>query len=196
MPQTKILVDSNSYFRLAKSIHPFLFQEFGEEKYCLYVLKELNEEYGKSSRLKSKFPWVGEAEFEENRKHYLTIGKKQAAEIKQAFDYIWGYIQTDQLGPSRIDAQYLAHAFVLKLTVVTDDRDMLAVAAAFGISTKKTLELMRLMCDESHISESKVKELVDYWRYDGDTPADMQKDYQRLFPELTKKPKATSTKKK
>lgn len=196
MPQTKILVDSNSYFRLAKSIHPFLFQEFGEEKYCLYVLKELDEEYGRSHRLKSKFPWVGEVAFEENRKHYLTIGKKQAKEVDQAFDYIWGHIQTDQLGPSKIDALYLAHAFVFGLTVVTDDRDMLAVAAAFGISTKKTLELMRLMCDEGHIAESKVKELVDYWRYDGDTPADLQADYQRLFPALAKKPKANSIKKK
>jgi hypothetical protein len=196
MPQTKILVDSNSYFRLAKSIHPFLFQEFGEEKFCLYVLKELNEEYERSSRLKSKFPWVGEKEFEENRKHYLTIGKKQASEVKQAFEYIWGHIQTDQLGPSRIDALYLAHAFVFSLTVVTDDRDMLAVAVAFGITTKKTLELMRLMCDVGHIAEPKVKELVDYWRYDGDTPADMHEDYQRLFPSLAKKTKGASTKKK
>lgn len=195
MSQTKILVDSNSYFRLAKSIHPLLFREFGEEKLCLYVLKELNEEYGRSPRLKSKFPWVGEKEFEENRGHYLTIGKKSAKEIKQAFDYIWGHIQTEKLGPSRIDALYLAHAFVLRLAVVTDDRDMLSVAEAFGIATKKTLDLMRLMCDVGYVTELKVKELVDYWRYDGDMPADMQADLLRLFPSLVKKPKSTSNKK-
>lgn len=195
MSQTKILVDSNSYFRLAKSIHPLLFQEFGEEKFCLYVLKELNEEYERSRRLKTKFPWVGDIEFEENRRHYLNVGRNQRKDIEQAFDYIWAHIQTEQPGPSRIDATYLAHAYILGLTVVTDDRDMLAVAGAFGIKVKKTLELMRLMCDVGHITESKVKELVDYWRYDGDTPADMQEDYQRLFPSLVKRPKPASRKK-
>lgn len=195
MPQTKILVDSNSYFRLAKSIHPLLFQEFGEEKYCLYVLKELNEEYERSRRLKTKFPWVSDAEFEENRKHYLNVGKDQRKDIERAFDYIWAYIQTEQQGPSRIDATYLAHAYVMGLTVVTDDKDMLAVASAFGIKVKKTLELMRLMCDVGYITEAKVKELVDYWRYDGDTPADMQEDYQRLFPSLAKRSRPVSRKK-
>ena len=45
MPQSKVLVDSNSYFRLAKSIHPLLFQTFGDEEYCLYVLPELDRAY-------------------------------------------------------------------------------------------------------------------------------------------------------
>lgn len=54
MPQSKILLDSNSYFRLAKSIHPLLFQEFGNKKYCLYVLPELDKEYERQPRLKNK----------------------------------------------------------------------------------------------------------------------------------------------
>ena len=33
--QAKILLDSNSYFRLAREIHPLLFQEFGDKNYCL-----------------------------------------------------------------------------------------------------------------------------------------------------------------
>ncbi len=45
------------------------------------------------------------------------------------------------------------------------------------------------MCDLGHVNETKIKELVDYWRYDGDAPADMQDDLRRLFPTLAKKPK-------
>lgn len=189
MPQTKLLVDSNSYFRLAKSIHPLLFQEFGGEKYCLYVLKELNEEYGKSTRLKNKFPWVSEHEFEENRKHYLTISRKQAKDIEIAFSFIWDHIQSSRPGPSRIDALYLAHAHVLGLTVVTDDMDMIATANDLGISVKKTLDLMRLMCNVGHVSESKVREIVEYWRYIGDAPAQLNEDLKRLFPSLQGIPK-------
>ncbi len=44
MAQSKILVDTNAYLRLAKTIRPLLFMPFGENEYCLYILPELNEE--------------------------------------------------------------------------------------------------------------------------------------------------------
>ena len=55
MAQTKLLLDSNVYFRLAKEIHPLLFQEFGDECYCLYVLEELQAEYDCSPVFKPNF---------------------------------------------------------------------------------------------------------------------------------------------
>ena len=57
MPQSKILVDTNSYLRLAQTIRPLLFLPFGDGEYCLYILPELNVELS-NRRLKSKFPWV------------------------------------------------------------------------------------------------------------------------------------------
>ena len=33
MPQSKILLDTNAYLRLAHNLHPLLFQEFGKKKY-------------------------------------------------------------------------------------------------------------------------------------------------------------------
>lgn len=67
MPQNRILLDSNAYFRLAQSIRPLLKQTFGKEKYCLYVIKELQNEYDKNPRLKSAFHWVNDPEYKENR---------------------------------------------------------------------------------------------------------------------------------
>ncbi len=40
MGQSKILLDSNSYFRLAKDFGPLLNTTFSVDNYCLYVLKE------------------------------------------------------------------------------------------------------------------------------------------------------------
>ena len=37
MPQSKILVDTNAYLRLAKTIRPLLFMPFGDNEYCLYI---------------------------------------------------------------------------------------------------------------------------------------------------------------
>ncbi|MNJ62506.1 hypothetical protein D3C77_583490 [compost metagenome] len=76
---------------------------------------------------------------------------------------------------------YLAHSYVLGLPVVTDDRDMHALAQAFDIKTQKTLDLLKLMVDSTHITLSSVTALVQYWHYNKDTPADFQVDLSRIF---------------
>lgn len=87
MPQSKILVDTNAYLRLAKTIRPLLFVPFGDNDYCLYILPELNEELA-GRKLQSKFPWVDEEEFTENRKHFPSIARKQKLSIQQTFEYV------------------------------------------------------------------------------------------------------------
>ena len=76
MTQSKILLDSNSYFRIANDLHPLLGQEFGDEKLCLYVLQELVDEWDRSRRLTALFPWVSEREYVENRSRRLMLSKK------------------------------------------------------------------------------------------------------------------------
>ena len=63
MPQLKILIDTCSYIRLAKNIHPLLNQPFGKNNYCLYIIKDFQKEYSQSSRLQSKFNWIEDEEY-------------------------------------------------------------------------------------------------------------------------------------
>lgn len=181
MAQRKILVDTNSYLRLAHSIHPLLFEEFGPDGCCLYVLKELDDEIHASSRLQTKFEWAMDAQFRENRRYRLTIARKQKKEIADALSFIWDHIQSSRPGPSRIDALHLAYAYVLAIPVVSDDRDLLAVADDFGITRIKSLELLRMMVDCAHIDMAKVNAIVGFWRYWKDTPFDLDADFERLF---------------
>ncbi len=58
---------------------------------------------------------------------------------------------------------------------------MLEVAESFGILTKTTLELMSLMQNCKYIQMKKIKEIVVYWEYIEDKPANFRKDYNRLF---------------
>ena len=180
MPQSKILVDTNAYLRLARTIRPLLFVPFGDNEYCLYILPELNAELA-GRKLQSKFPWVDDEEFTENRKHFPLVGKKQAKSIQQAFEYVWDYVQTDLPGPSRVDAWYIAYALELGVPVVTDDQDMTELAKAFDAQVMSTLELLKIMLDCGHTDMQTINGLVEYLKYFSDLPANFQTDYQRLF---------------
>lgn len=71
MPPVRLVLDSNSYFRLARSIRPLLDASFGPEPCRLAVLKELDEEFNRSTRLQSKFFWVREPEYQQDRRKGL-----------------------------------------------------------------------------------------------------------------------------
>lgn len=184
MAQSKILLDSNTYFRLAKSIHPLLFRPFGKEEYCLYVAKELDDEYARNPRLRTKFAWVEDAEFRENRKRRLTLSRSQRnTELPTVYEFLWDHAITSGLGASRVDVIVLAYGYVLGIPVVTDDRDMRALAQAFGVKVWKTLDLLHLMLKASHINMAKIRQIAGFWSYEQDLPADFVQDYSRLFGE-------------
>jgi hypothetical protein len=187
MSQCRILVDSNAYFRLAKSIHPLLNVEFGKKRYCLYVIKELQDEYNRSPRLKNAFSWVNDPEYIKNRSHLLEITKEEKPEIKRAYDFILDYVRNVHPGVSRVDVLCLAHAEQLHIPVVTDDEEMRIVAGEYGITTYKTLELLKLMLDCRYISIDKVRKVASDWIYRNDKPKDFILDYKKLFSEAPPK---------
>src|SRR5690606_7445882 len=153
--------------------------EIGGLKSCAWYSKNR----GKLStrKLQSKFPWVDEEEFVENRKHFPQIGKKQKKSIQQTFEYVWDHVQTELPGPSRVDAWYIAYALEWGVPVVTDDQDMTELAKAFDAQVMPTLELLRTMLDCGHTDVKTIHGLVEYWKYFSDIPANFKADYQRLF---------------
>lgn len=183
MSQSRILVDSNAYFRLAQSIHPLLNVEFGVQRFCLYCLKELQDEYDKNPRLINTFSWVNEPEYVKNRSHLLKITREEKPEIKRAYDFIRDYVRNVHPGVSKVDVLCLAHAEQLNIPVVTDDEEMRIAATAYNIKTFKTLELLRLMLDCDYIDIKKIREIAAYWIYLNDRPKDFNVDYKKLFGE-------------
>lgn len=181
MAQRKLLLDSNTYFRLAREIHPLLFQIFGSEQYCLYVLDDLQKEYDNSPRLRQRFDWVDEESFRNNRSKRLQLGRKDKAAIQKIYRFMWDTVQTDHPGPSRIDVNILAHAYALGITVVTDDADMIGLAKIYEVKVISTLQLMKLMLDCGHIDMEDVERVVLYWKEITDFPGGFHGDYKRLF---------------
>ena len=185
MPQTKILLDTNSYLRLAKSIHPLLFACFGSADYCLYVLQELDVEISRSRRLQTKFNWVGNAEYVENRSKKLALSKAQKANVAVAYELLWDYVVNNHPGPSKVDCKALAHAHVLEIRVVTDDEDMRSLAEIFSIETLRTLDLLKIMLDCGHVSIQRVRQIAAYWNYEIDLPKNFRSDYAAIFGETS-----------
>jgi len=178
--QSRILIDSNAYFRLAQSIHPLLSQEFGSDRYCLYIIDGFEYEYFRSSRLKTSFSWVQQEEYTQNRARKINRSRTENKDTKFNLEYLNETAKELELTTSPVDTEALALAMVLSIPVVTDDSDMLKLAAEYDIKTMKTLELMKLMLDEGHIDNSKIDAITAYWDYSKDFPKDFSTDFNSI----------------
>ncbi len=140
-----IILDSNCYFRLANTFHPLLATEFGEPLISLRITKYLEQEYLRSSRLKSKFYWVSQEKYIEDRSNCLHFRGKRRKNAEMVFDYMSKHADYNGIDVSRIDIWMLAYGNVLFASVVTDDVNMRKLAEGFSIDTLSTLELLHLM---------------------------------------------------
>jgi len=183
MPQSKILLDTNTYIRLAKSIHPLLDTPFGDQEYCLYVLKELDDEFSRNHRLQSQFGWVDDPDYQANRAKRLSLSKKDKREVAITVDFLRQHKIDNRLSVSGVDIECLAYAYVLDIYVVTDDTDMLEVAHVFGVKNMKTLNLLHLMLENEHVDMNKVRQIAAYWEYISDKPAKFRQEYIDIFGE-------------
>jgi predicted nuclease of predicted toxin-antitoxin system len=187
MAQTKIIVDSNSYFRLAQNIHPFLCQPFGEEDYTLYMHADLTEEIHASSRIRNRFDWVQAEKYRNNRGRSISLSKEQKKAIEETYEYLWEHVKDEFLakrdkGPSPIDVKIVATALVLDIFLVTDDQDMIELANTYDAKQMTSIGLMKLMLDSDHIDDEKIDQVVEQWLYDKDTPyAGWREEFKKTF---------------
>ena len=186
-PQS-VLLDSNAYLRLARSIHPLLKGSFGEDpRYTLFVLDVLDDEYSSSNRLKHKFEWVNDAEFKNDRaaKRYKILGTARA-EADQAIKFLADFAQEKKLNVSLEDLKALAVGFVKTIPVVTDDINMTKVADAHGLECWNTIKLLKLMYSTGRIDDEKVGEILEYLQYENDLPMPLER-LRKVFREYFSK---------
>ena len=73
------------------------------------------------------------------------------------------------------------------INLVTDDQDMIKTCKEFGVTVFSTLQLLRLMLDNKRIDITTVKQIVDYWKYEKDLPANFNSDFKLFFKEKSNK---------
>jgi hypothetical protein len=185
-PPQVVLLDSNAYFRLARSIPQLLAGQFGANPaYSLFVLADLDDEYLTSARLKNKFEWVNAAEHKLDRrtKRYSPKGKWRIA-ADSAYSFLAAYAAENKLNVSREDLRALAVGLARTIPVVSDDAGMRTIAAAHVIPCWSTLELMQLMLTTKRIDLAMVTQIVEYWQAENDLPMaidPLRKIFQEFF---------------
>lgn len=184
MAQSKILVDTNIYLRFAQSLHPLLFRPFCSDEFTLYITHRFQKEYDRQPRLREKFCWVNEDMYSENRSQRVNISRAQQKEAALANGYIADYNLAQSLGVQEVDIDILAHALVLDVPVVTDDRDMTQLADVFSIDVWNSLSLMKTMLNCNHVTQKDLDAVVGYMKYMEDLPWRRYiQDYARMFPQ-------------
>lgn len=166
-----ILLDSCSYFRLGVSFRPILFRLTGDPEYVLKVLSELDREYNKNPRLKTKFWWVNQKEHSEERAAncFTPMGKKANA-ANVAFSYVNQHAIDSNITVSFIDKRVLSVGYACGGIVVTDDLAMQGIAETFGIAYFSTLDLLKLMYERGKATLSDIDAVIEYWEYEKDFP--------------------------
>jgi len=178
-----ILLDSNSYFRLADNLHPLLSESFGSS--VIYELKILGgslREYNYQTRLQSKFSWVDNQRHIEDRKgNKLWINRIDQERINETKEFILQDSSSRGFGCSPFDIECLATALELSIILVTDDGDLYDLACEYMVSCMSSIELLKLMYDEKRLTLQNVKDTVYMWDYMKDIPRNFYKDFKRIF---------------
>lgn len=79
---TLVLLDTNAYLRLAKRIKPLLGVPFGQKGYQLTVLKAVEDEVHRSTRLQFHYPWFDDKSLAEERlAKRVRLSKDEKAQI-------------------------------------------------------------------------------------------------------------------
>ncbi|MBC3949638.1 hypothetical protein H8S59_07655 [Pseudomonas sp. DOAB1069] len=177
---TLVLLDTNAYLRLAKRVRPMLGIEFGQKKYVLTILKDVEDEVHRSGALMFKFPWFDADDLASERyAKRVRLSADEKAQLGAAQSVLHGwvlgntkvYVTGGRSPPSPIDCRVLAFGQIREAIVVTDDLGMHRLAEDFAIPIWHGHELLKKMLTAKLITNEQVKEIFEALELNGDLTA-------------------------
>jgi hypothetical protein len=187
------LVDTNAYVRVARSATCILGDHAGLE---LRLLPEIANECGRSPRLKSISPWIGQHPHPQQRSNWtLSLSKPDVDQVREAKKEMRDAVSDTlddfrQRKKSRGDSRSVLSgpdnavfytAYALECGVVTDEGPLTLLCKEFEVPHYTTLELLRHLELQSVLNRVQVEAMVKFWQYEKDTPKNWRKDYLRIF---------------
>lgn len=174
---TEVLLDTNTYLRLAKRIRPAVGREFGQVPYVVVILKAVEEEVHRSAKLLFKNPWFDEPQFAQERMAKQTrLSAADKQEMKLVQDILMGTVQLDidkytshgRSPPGPTDCWLLAYGQVKNAIVVTDDLGMHTLAAEVGLKVWHGFEMLAKLKTAKVVDNYLVREIYDALDRNGD----------------------------
>jgi hypothetical protein len=176
---TLVLLDTNAYLRLAKRIKPLLGREFGQKKYVLTILKDVEEEVRRNPKLSFKFPWFDDGDLAQERlAKRVRLTKDERADIEARVSVLRAhvlenaaeFVSNGRSPPSPTDCYCLAFGQVRPGIVVTDDLGMHQLAETFEIEIWHGHELLKKMHSAKFIDGDLVREIYSALEANDDLP--------------------------
>lgn len=138
---TLVLLDTNAYLRLAKRIHPFLGTKFGDGNYIITILKDVEVEVNKSSKLRFRYPWFDYPEYKSERmSHQVRLSHEEKLKLSNAQSILYNSALEDRRffvekrsPPGPVDCRVLAFTQIRQAIVVTDDLGIHLLANDFDL---------------------------------------------------------------
>lgn len=190
---TEVLLDTNTYLRLAKRIRPAVGRQFGQVPYVVVILKAVEEEVHRNPKLQFKNPWFDEPEFAQERmakQRRLSAAEKQDMKLVQ--DVLMGTVQLDidkytshgRSPPGVTDCWLLAYGQVKGAIVVTDDLGMHTLATEVGLKVWHGFELLAKLKSAKVASNELVRDIYDALERNGDMTATWRKAKHEEFVKI------------
>lgn len=177
---TLVLLDTNTYLRLAKRIRPLLGVKFGQKDYVLTVLKDVEDEVRRNRTLRFKFPWFDDEAFGNERDAaQVRLKAAERLALENAQSILRGHVLVDvdryttggRQPPSDTDCRVLAFGQVRDAIVVTDDLGMHLLADDFELPIWHGWQLLAKMKTAKLVENDLVREIYAALERNGDLTA-------------------------
>ena len=177
---TLVLLDTNTYLRLAKRIRPLLGVRFGQRDYVLTVLKDVEDEVRRNRTLRFRFPWFDDEAFGTERDaSHIRLNETEKTALETARSVLRGHVLSDvnpyttggRQPPSDTDCRVLAFGQIREAIVVTDDLGMHLLAKEFELPIWHGWELLSKMKAAKKVDNDLIRDIYDALERNGDLTA-------------------------
>lgn len=189
------LLDTCSYLRLAKDVHPLLGSHFLIPPETTQIISEVHTEWSKAPHLQSKFHWVSEAQYSSNRSANLVqLSGKMPTQLFQMRRSLSQFSRSNGKEikaqgfsiPSSEDCLVLAYVFCLNQVginaiTVSDDGGLEWLAQQMSIPCTRSLGLVHRMFTLGKLPVNKIQSMAAYLAYMNDLPKDWRIQGLSLF---------------
>lgn len=194
-----VLLDTNTYLRLAKRVRPFVGRQFGQVPYVLTILKITEDEVQRNPHLQFRNPWFDQAEHAQERiTKQVRLSATERAQIDAAQSVFLGWVAMDvdrftsygRSPPGAADCWLLAFGQVRPAVVVTDDLGMHELVKDFpGITVWHGYELLAKMRTAKVVDDSLIREIYEALEANRDLTQTWQKAKHTTFSKIFGKEK-------
>ena len=190
---TLVLLDTNTYLRLAKRVRPAVGIKFGQKGYVLTILKAVEDEVHRSAKLRHRYPWFDDEEFATERMaQQVRLSRDEKSSIQAVQSVLRAAVleEADKFTsggrspPGTTDCWLLAFGQVRPAIVATDDLGMHELAKDFGITVWHGYELLDKLRSAKVVDGALIRDIYDALERNGDLTATWQAAKHAVFSKV------------